>query len=29
MPGDHVYIFSRPEDAAFIRLLFGGPESEE
>jgi potassium/hydrogen antiporter len=27
-PGDHVYIFARPEDEPFIRLMFGRPESE-
>lgn len=26
MPGDHVYVFSRPEDKAVIRLMFGQPE---
>ena len=25
--GDHVYIFARPEDEPFIRLMFGRPES--
>lgn len=27
-PGDHVYVVSRPEDRAFVRLLFGVPEDE-
>ena len=27
-PGDHVYVFSRPEDRAFILLLFGRPEGD-
>ncbi len=26
MPGDHVYVFSRAEDAPVIRLMFGQPE---
>jgi cell volume regulation protein A len=26
-PGDHLYVFSRPEDKAFIQLMFGRPES--
>jgi cell volume regulation protein A len=25
-PGDHVYVITRPEDAAFIQLIFGRPE---
>ncbi len=25
-PGDHLYIVSRPEDRAFVQLLFGRPE---
>ena len=25
-PGDHVYLFSKPEDRAWIQLYFGGPE---
>ena len=25
-PGDHAYIFFRPEDRPFVELLFGGPE---
>lgn len=25
-PGDHVYVFARPEDQAMIRLMFGQPE---
>ena len=25
-PGDHVYVFSRPEDRTFIQLMFGRPE---
>ena len=28
-PGDHVYVFSRFEDTALIRLMFGGPEGGE
>ncbi|HVE77803.1 MAG TPA: cation:proton antiporter, partial [Gemmatimonadaceae bacterium] len=28
MPGDHVYVFARTEDEAFIRLMFGRPEGE-
>lgn len=27
LPGDHVYVFARPEDKAFIQLMFGRPES--
>ena len=27
-PGDHVYIFCRPEDRALIQLMFGRPESD-
>ena len=27
-PGDHVYVFARPEDEPFIRLLFGRPEGD-
>jgi len=26
-PGDHVYVFARPEDLPFIQLMFGRPES--
>jgi cell volume regulation protein A len=26
MPGDHVYVFSRPADRPYIELLFGSPE---
>ncbi|HET7549974.1 MAG TPA: potassium/proton antiporter [Gemmatimonadaceae bacterium] len=26
-PGDHLYVFSRPEDKAFIQLMFGRPET--
>ena len=26
--GDHVYVFARPDDEPFIRLMFGRPESE-
>ena len=26
-PGDHLYVFSRPEDKPFIQLMFGRPES--
>ena len=26
LPGDHVYVFARPEDRPFIQLLFGRPE---
>ena len=25
--GDHLYVFSRPEDTPFIQLMFGRPES--
>jgi cell volume regulation protein A len=25
-PGDHVYVFSRPEDRPLIQLMFGRPE---
>lgn len=28
LPGDHVYIFTRPEDRMLVDLLFGQPESE-
>jgi cell volume regulation protein A len=28
MPGDHVYIFARPEDVPFIQLMFGRPEGD-
>lgn len=27
-PGDHVYVFCRPADRAFIELLFGRPQQE-
>jgi cell volume regulation protein A len=27
-PGDHVYVFSRPEDKQFMQLMFGRPENE-
>jgi cell volume regulation protein A len=27
-PGDHAYVFARPEDVPFIQLMFGRPESE-
>jgi len=27
-PGDHVYVFSRPEDKPFLQLLFGREEQE-
>jgi cell volume regulation protein A len=27
-PGDHVYVFARPEDRPFIQLMFGRPEEE-
>jgi cell volume regulation protein A len=27
-PGDHVYIFCRPEDRSLIQLMFGRPESD-
>jgi cell volume regulation protein A len=27
-PGDHVYVFSRPEDVSLLRLLFGQQEDE-
>jgi NhaP-type Na+/H+ and K+/H+ antiporter len=26
LPGDHVYVLERPEDRAFVELLFGSPE---
>lgn len=28
MPGDHVYVFARPADRAFMLLIFGRPEDE-
>jgi cell volume regulation protein A len=28
LPGDHVYVFARPEDRPFIQLMFGRPEEE-
>lgn len=28
MPGDHVYVFARPEDRDFMLLMFGRPEEE-
>ena len=28
MPGDHVYVFSKPEDKQFLLLMFGRPEEE-
>ena len=28
MPGDHVYVFARPEDHTFMLLMFGRPEEE-
>lgn len=28
MPGDHVYVLTRPEDRAFILLMFGRPEGD-
>jgi cell volume regulation protein A len=28
LPGDHLYVVSRPEDRAFIQLLFGRPEAD-
>jgi cell volume regulation protein A len=28
LAGDHVYIFARPEDLAFIQLMFGRPEED-
>ncbi len=27
LAGDHIYVFSRPEDKPFIQLMFGRPES--
>jgi potassium/hydrogen antiporter len=27
-PGDHAYVFARPEDRALIMLLFGRPEGD-
>jgi len=29
LPGDHVYIVSREEDQALVRLMFGRPEGDE
>lgn len=29
LPGDHIYVFCRPEDKPFIELLFGRPQQEE
>ena len=28
LPGDHVYVFARPEDRPFIQLMFGRPEGD-
>jgi cell volume regulation protein A len=28
LPGDHVYIFARPEDRPLIQLMFGRPEAD-
>ena len=28
LPGDHVYVFARPEDRTFMLLMFGRPEEE-
>jgi cell volume regulation protein A len=28
MPGDHIYVFARPEDRHFMLLMFGRPEEE-
>jgi cell volume regulation protein A len=28
LPGDHVYVFARPEDRNFMLLMFGRPEEE-
>jgi cell volume regulation protein A len=28
MPGDHIYVFSKPEDRQFMLLMFGRPEQE-
>lgn len=28
MPGDHIYVFARPEDRAMLQLMFGRPEEE-
>jgi cell volume regulation protein A len=28
MPGDHVYIVTRPEDRGYVQLLFGHPEED-
>jgi len=28
MPGDHVYVLTRPEDRPLIQLMFGRPEGE-
>jgi cell volume regulation protein A len=27
-PGDHVFLFSRPEDRALVRLIFGAPQEQ-
>jgi cell volume regulation protein A len=27
-PGDHVYVFARPEETALVKLLFGRQEDE-
>jgi cell volume regulation protein A len=27
-PGDHAYVFARPEDVPFIQLMFGRPEGD-
>jgi cell volume regulation protein A len=27
-PGDHIYLFARPEDRQFIQLMFGRPQEE-
>ncbi|HJR64086.1 MAG TPA: potassium/proton antiporter [Gemmatimonadaceae bacterium] len=29
MAGDHIYVFTRPEDRPFLQLLFGRPEGDE
>lgn len=29
LPGDHVFVFCRPEDRPFVELLFGRPQQED
>src|SRR5690606_27737910 len=28
-PGDHVYVFTRPENKPYVELLFGRPQQQE